>query len=151
MRERLRRFAMVGLIATAVDVGLVVVLLDCGWSVVAADIVALAAAAVVARPLHRVITLRDDPFARWIRIRRVFVSVVVADSLEPLSGSAAGAAVATSAAMKKTSINRRSAVRTGLAMASASVSSIGAGEENRFMAVIVLYVWGAGERAGVRP
>ena len=70
MRERMRRFAVVGLIATVVDVGLAVALLDRGWSVVTADVVALAAAAVVARPLHRVVTLRDDPFARWIRIRR---------------------------------------------------------------------------------
>ena len=76
---------MVGLIATAVDVGLAVVLLDRGWSVVAADVVALAAASVVARPLHRVVTLRDDPFARWIRIRRVFVSVVVAAGLVDLA------------------------------------------------------------------
>ena len=85
MRERLRRFAVVGLIATAVDVGLAVALLDRGWSVVTADVVALAAAAVVARPLHRVVTLRDDPFARWIRIRRVFVSVVVAAGLVDLA------------------------------------------------------------------
>ena len=81
----MRRFAVVGLIATAVDVGLAVALLDRGWSVVTADIVALAAAAVVARPLHRVVTLRDDPFARWIRIRRVFVSVVVAAGLVDLA------------------------------------------------------------------
>ena len=81
----MRRFAVVGLIATAVDVGLAVALLDRGWSVVTADVVALAAAAVVARPLHRVVTLRDDPFARWIRIRRVFVSVVVAAGLVDLA------------------------------------------------------------------
>ena len=85
MRKRLRRFAVVGLIATAVDVGLLVLLLDRGWSVVAADVVALAVAAVAARRLHRLVTLRDDPFARWIRIRRVFVSVVVAAGMVDLA------------------------------------------------------------------
>ena len=89
MRKRLRRFAVVGLIATAVDVGLLVLLLDRGWSVVAADVVALAVAAVVARRLHRLVTLRDDPFARWIRIRRVFVSVVVAAGMVDLAVLAA--------------------------------------------------------------
>ena len=85
MRKRLRRFAVVGLIATAVDVGLLVLLLDRGWSVVAADMAALAVAAVAARRLHRLVTLRDDPFARWIRIRRVFVSVVVAAGMVDLA------------------------------------------------------------------
>ena len=46
----MRRFAVVGLIATVVDVGLAVALLDRGWSVVTADVVALVAAAVVAVP-----------------------------------------------------------------------------------------------------
>ena len=45
MRDRLRRFAVVGLIATVVDVGLLVQLLEWGWPVVAADVVALAVAA----------------------------------------------------------------------------------------------------------
>ena len=85
MRDRLRRFAVVGLIATVVDVGLLVQLLEWGWPVVAADVVALAVAALVARRLHRLVTLRDDPFARWIRIRRVFVAVVVVAGLVDLT------------------------------------------------------------------
>ena len=67
MTSWLRRFAAVGLVATAVDVGLAVALLSAGWPVVAADLVALLGAAVVAHTLHRLVTLRDDPFARWIR------------------------------------------------------------------------------------
>jgi putative flippase GtrA len=77
MTSWLRRFAAVGLVATAVDVGLAVALLSAGWSVVAADLVALLAAAVVASTLHRLVTLRDDPFARWIREPAMFATVVV--------------------------------------------------------------------------
>jgi putative flippase GtrA len=73
----LRRFAAVGVVATAVDVGLAVALLSAGWPVVAADPVALLGAALVARTLHRLVTLRDDPFARWIREPAMFATVVV--------------------------------------------------------------------------
>ena len=73
----LRRFAAVGLVATAVDVGLAVALLSAGWPVVAADLVALLGAALVARTLHRLVTVRDDPFARWIREPAMFATVVV--------------------------------------------------------------------------
>ena len=77
MRERLRRFAVVGLVATTIDIGLAVILLGAGWDPWAADAVALGLAATVARLLHRSLTLRDDPYARWLRLRRVFVTVVV--------------------------------------------------------------------------
>ena len=77
MRERLRRFAVVGLVATTIDIGLAVILLGAGWDPWAADAAALGLAATVARLLHRSLTLRDDPYARWIRLRRVFVTVVV--------------------------------------------------------------------------
>ena len=73
----LRRFAAVGLVATAVDVGVAVALLSAGWPLVAADLVALLAAALVASTLHRLVTLRDDPFARWIREPAMFATVVV--------------------------------------------------------------------------
>ena len=84
MRERLRRFAAVGLVATLVDVGIAVALVGWGWPVIAADPVALIAAAAVARPLHRAITLRDDPFARWIRSPAMFATVVVVAGLVDL-------------------------------------------------------------------
>ena len=73
----LRRFAAVGLVATAVDGGVAVALLSAGWPVVAADLVALLGAALVARTLHRLVTVRDDPFARWIREPAMFATVVV--------------------------------------------------------------------------
>ena len=77
MTSWLRRFAAVGLVATAVDVGVAVALLSAGWPVVAADLVALLGAALVARTLHRLVTVRDDPFARWIREPAMFATVVV--------------------------------------------------------------------------
>ena len=84
MRDRLRRFAVVGVVATSVDLGLAVLLLGAGWDVWVADVVALGLAAVVARVLHRSVTLRDDPHARWIRLKRVFVTVVVVAGLVDL-------------------------------------------------------------------
>ena len=77
MTSWLRRFAAIGLVATAVDIGLAVALLSAVWPVVAADLVALLGAAVVAHTLHRLVTLRDDPFARWIREPAIFATVVV--------------------------------------------------------------------------
>ncbi|SVA58600.1 uncharacterized protein METZ01_LOCUS111454, partial [marine metagenome] len=62
---------------TAVDVGLAVALLSAGWPVAAADPVALLGAALVAHTLHRLVTLRDDPFARWVREPAMFATVVV--------------------------------------------------------------------------
>ena len=41
MTSWLRRFAAIGLVATAVDIGLAVALLSAGWPVAAADLVAL--------------------------------------------------------------------------------------------------------------
>ena len=90
MRERLRRFAVVGLVATTIDVGLAVLLLGAGWSPWSADVVALGLAAVAARLLHRSVTLRDDPYARWIRLKRVFVTVVVVAGLVDLATLTAG-------------------------------------------------------------
>ena len=77
MTSWLRRFAAVGLVATAVDIGLAVALLSAGWPVAAADPVALLGAALAAHTLHRLVTLRDDPFARWVREPAMFATVVV--------------------------------------------------------------------------
>ena len=73
----LRRFAFVGLAATAIDIGVAVLLMQLGFPTVVAGVVALSLAAVVARILHEKITLLNDPHARWIRNIKVFVFVVV--------------------------------------------------------------------------
>jgi len=76
VKERLRKFAFVGLVATTIDMSILVGLRWVGLTLIFADLAALTAAALVARPLHQLITLRDDPFARWIRSPLLFVSVV---------------------------------------------------------------------------
>lgn len=66
MRRRLRLFVLVGLLATAVDVSVLVVLRDVlglAW----ANLVALIVAATVAYGANRNLTFRRDPTARWVR------------------------------------------------------------------------------------
>ncbi|MDH5237504.1 MAG: GtrA family protein, partial [Acidimicrobiia bacterium] len=76
MRKLFRRFVAVGLVATAVDIGGYVLLREgFGWAIVPAEVIALAVAATTSWMLHRFVTLRDDPFQRWMHHPRVFVSV----------------------------------------------------------------------------
>lgn len=76
MSGRLRRLALVALVPTAVDVGLLVVLRQSlGWMLVAADLVAIACASVLSYALHRAVTFRSDPFVRWVRMPQVFAAV----------------------------------------------------------------------------
>ncbi len=77
MRSRLRRFVAVGATATVVDVVVLVLLHDGGMALWLADVVALTAAALTSITLHRLVTLRDDPYARWIQLPGLFVSVVL--------------------------------------------------------------------------
>jgi len=68
VRSRLRLFALVGVLATIVDLGLFLLLIGDGvgltwWT---ADVLALASAAVVAYLLNRWITFRGDRSARWV-------------------------------------------------------------------------------------
>ncbi|HEX7094569.1 MAG TPA: glycosyltransferase [Acidimicrobiales bacterium] len=77
MRSRLRRFAAVGVVATAVDVVSFVLLHEAGLGLVGADVVALVAAAIVSFTLHRAVTLRADPLARWLHHTWMFATVVL--------------------------------------------------------------------------
>ena len=77
MRSRLRLFAFVGLLATAVDIGLVVWLGDVRQAVLrlaVIDVVALASAALVAYFLNRHLTFRGDRSARWVRRPSLFAA-----------------------------------------------------------------------------
>ncbi len=65
------RFIAVGILATAIDVGLAVGLSPTVGRLLA-DLVALFVAAVVARYLHARVTLRGDDLDRWIRQPPVF-------------------------------------------------------------------------------
>lgn len=64
----LRRFALVGFVATAIDVGLLVLLRQGqGWPIWSADLVAVLAATGVSWLLHGLITQPADPSRRWFR------------------------------------------------------------------------------------
>ena len=77
------RFAAVGAVATALDVGLAVGLSELGVVRPLADTFALATAAVVSLMLHGRVTLRGDNLDRWIRQPPVFAAVaIVAGSVD---------------------------------------------------------------------
>lgn len=84
MRERLRRFASIGLIATLVDIGVLLLAARVlGLIVVAADAVALLVAALVSFWLHRQITFAGDPAVRWVHRPLAFVlTAVVAGAVD---------------------------------------------------------------------
>ncbi len=78
MRSRLRLFALVGILATAVDLGLFLALTGSargdssvesltGATLALLDLIALFAAALVSYALNRTITFRGKPNARWVR------------------------------------------------------------------------------------
>lgn len=76
MSRRLRRLALIALVPTAVDIGLLVVLrAHLGWILVAADLTGIAVASVLSYVLHRTMTFRSDPFVRWVRMPAAFVAV----------------------------------------------------------------------------
>ena len=77
MRQRIRRYAAVGLVATVVDVTVFLVAHAAFDQLISADIVALLVAALTSAVLHRWITLRDDPYVRWVQRLRLFVPVVI--------------------------------------------------------------------------
>jgi glycosyltransferase involved in cell wall biosynthesis/putative flippase GtrA len=77
VRGRLWPFVLVGLLATAVDYSLLLILFDRGFSRTMANVVALALAAVLAYTLNRLITFRGDTTARWVRHPGLFAITAV--------------------------------------------------------------------------
>ena len=85
MRSRLRLFALVGAVATAVDLFLFLLLARRWSSIVASNVVALVAAATVAYTLNRRLTFKGDPGARWVSNPGLFAgTAVVAGSVDTL-------------------------------------------------------------------
>lgn len=79
MNGRLRRLALVAVLPTLVDVGLLVLLRQqLGWVLVLADVVAIGVASVLSYALHRAVTFRSDPFVRWVRMPWAFAAVALA-------------------------------------------------------------------------
>jgi hypothetical protein len=77
VRQRIRRYAAVGLVATVVDVTVFLVAHAAFDQLVSADILALVVAALTSAVLHRWITLRNDPYVRWVQRLQLFVPVVI--------------------------------------------------------------------------
>lgn len=67
MRARLWPFILVGALATAVDLFVLLVLADRSGGRTQANLAALALAAVLAYTLNRLVTFRGDTTARWVR------------------------------------------------------------------------------------
>jgi dolichyl-phosphate beta-glucosyltransferase len=79
---RLRRLAVLALVPTLVDIGLLVLLRQgFGWILVVADLVAIAVASGLSYLLHRVVTFRSDPYVRWVELPPVFVGVAALAAL----------------------------------------------------------------------
>jgi len=79
VRSRLRLFLLVGLAATALDVGTLLALQERG--LLLADVVALVLAATMAYLLNRHITFRRRPLARWVRRPTLFGATALAAGL----------------------------------------------------------------------
>ena len=75
------RFLAVALVATAVDIGLLVVLrVHLGWILVVANVVAIGVASVVSYTLHRVTGARS-PYRRWVRYPWAFAGIAAVAAL----------------------------------------------------------------------
>ncbi len=82
MTGRIRRFIVVALVPTLVDVGLLVLFRQVlGWILVVADLVAIAAASALSYVLHRLVTFRSDPYVRWVEVPTAFVGVAALAAL----------------------------------------------------------------------
>ena len=77
MRQRIRRYAAVGIVATVVDVALFLVAHAATGSLIGSDLLGLGVAALTSAVLHRWITLRNDPYVRWVQRVQLFVPVVI--------------------------------------------------------------------------
>jgi len=78
----IRRFSIVALVPTLVDVGLLVLFRQgFGWILVVADLLAIAAASALSYVVHRVVTFRSDPYVRWVEVPAAFVGVAAVAAL----------------------------------------------------------------------
>ena len=76
LRSRLRLFVLVGIVATVVDIGVLLRLAPAN-GVVVADVAGLVLAALVAYVGNRVITFRGAPRARWVRNPGLFAATAL--------------------------------------------------------------------------
>jgi putative flippase GtrA len=74
----LRRFAAVGALVTALDLGILLGLrLGAGIPVIVADAIAITVAASFSYAINRLVTFADDPHVRWVREPGTFLRVAL--------------------------------------------------------------------------
>jgi putative flippase GtrA len=78
MRRRLRRFAVVSILVTLVDLAVLWLGRELGVHVLPADVAAVLVASVVSFGVHRSLTFADDPYVRWVSQPRAFVVTALA-------------------------------------------------------------------------
>ena len=83
MRRPLARFAVVGTLVTAIDVGVLVLLVPSG--LVLADLIAVVTATAASLVLHHELTFRGDPYDRWLGRRSALVTSGLAGLLVDLA------------------------------------------------------------------
>jgi dolichyl-phosphate beta-glucosyltransferase len=82
VRRRLRRFAAVGVLVTAVDIGIVLLLrVGAGVPVIVADVIAITVASALSYGLNRMVTFGDDPHVRWVDRPAAFVLITAVAGL----------------------------------------------------------------------
>jgi len=76
--RRILAFAVVSVVPTAIDVGLLLLLRQAlGWPLLLADGAAIAVASVASYGLHRVATYRSNPYFRWVRHPGAFAAIAL--------------------------------------------------------------------------
>ncbi|MFN0092780.1 MAG: glycosyltransferase [Acidimicrobiales bacterium] len=75
MRRRLGRFAVIGGLATLLDVGAFLALARARLPLAAADLAAIALAAALSYTLNRTFTFQNDPFVRWVHRPDAFAMI----------------------------------------------------------------------------
>ena len=73
-RRRLRRFARVSSVVTAIDVAVLAASRGLGAGVAVADAAAVTVASASSFSLHRRVTFGDDPYVRWVRRPGLFAA-----------------------------------------------------------------------------
>ena len=111
MRRRLRRFAVVTVIVTCIDLGLLALLRDAGLHVALADAGSVLVASVASFGLHRAISLANEPRTRWVRQPRLFVRTALLAGAVDVAVTTAVAGVASLLVAKPVGIVLAAGVR----------------------------------------
>ena len=111
MRRRLRRFAVVTVLVTCIDLALLALLRDAGLHVALADAGSVLVASVASFGLHRYISLANEPRTRWVRQPKLFVRTALLAGAVDVAVTTAVAGVASLVVAKPVGIVLAAGVR----------------------------------------